>query len=84
MVSEKSSVLVVKENPTGVPPLPPIYVSPRKEVKRPKKGDGNKRALFQHSATKEVGASKEAGGEEENFDDNTVLAGSSEERRRVQ
>jgi hypothetical protein len=84
VVNDTSSALVVREKPTGVPPLPPVYVSPRKEVKRPKKGYGNRGALFQQPAATEVTVSKETGGEEDKTFGNAGLAGSFEECRRAQ
>ena len=33
-----TAVVLSDKNPKGVPPLPPVYVLPRKNIKRPKKG----------------------------------------------
>jgi hypothetical protein len=38
-VEESKGVVVLAEKtPMGVPPLPPVYVAPRKNIKRRKKG----------------------------------------------
>lgn len=37
MTNGNSLVLIFRENQALVPPLPPVYVSPRKQNKRPKR-----------------------------------------------
>ena len=58
--------------------MPLVYVSPRKEVKRPKKNGANKGVLFEGMT------SKEAEGVDEGKDTNAGSAGSLEECRRAQ
>ena len=77
-----SKAMVVMEKPSGVPPLPPVYVSLRKEVKRSKKGDGNGRNLDNTAAG---GYEAEVQGMiEGNSANNDASAGSPEECRRQQ
>ena len=84
MVDSGSSTLVIREKPTGIPPLPPVYVSPRKEVKRPKKGDGKRESLFSDTRDVEGKDDKEANGGGETTKENAGSTGSPEECRRAQ
>lgn len=69
-VSESSGAVVLAEkNPTGVPPLPPLYVSPRKNNKRLKKGLIHQKGEGEDDTTETTNASS---------------AGSHEGRRRAQ
>lgn len=63
------AMVVAHGSPTGIPPLPPVYVSPRKDNKRPRK----------------VQAGKEKGDKIQVQETTDALsAGSSEEYRRAQ
>lgn len=84
MVDRGSTALIIREKPTGVPPLPPVYVSPRKEVKRPKKGDGKRNILFSDEQAAERKEDKEANGGEKTDKEIAGSAGSLEECRRAQ
>ena len=70
--------LVVRDSQVLVPPLPPVYVLPRKELKRPKKGvkDNDTEMMADpRGSSSETGAT--------NCND-ALSAGSFEERRRAQ
>ena len=83
VVPVSSTALVISGKPDGVPPMPPIYVSPRKEVKRRKKDVGNKGALFKELS--DAGTpSMVTDGVERGKDQYDGSAGSSKECRRTQ
>ena len=67
--SSGGSVVLADKYPTGVPPLPPDYVSPGKNIKRPKKG------LTQQKGEGEDGTTETT---------NALWTGSSKGRRRAQ
>lgn len=64
----EGTLAIVGKTPLGVPPMPPVYVSPRKVNKRSKQGD--------HLAEKAAGKGEKA--------KNGISAGSSGECRREQ